>query len=310
MTDINLFKLEGKPLEKLIDVISKGIGTIYRPRAIRKEAEAKAYRIEIIERARAKAIAEGKEIETETLAIIQEKIIAKEQKRLNNIDNVANIAALEIKDEPSISEDPVNEDWATRFFNIIEDISDDEMQLLWGKVLAGEIKRPKSFSLRTLEFLKNLSKEEAQSFMKVAGLSLFGGGKKIVFNPENGKFLEDNYKIFFTDLLQLKELGLINTDPNLVLKIAKPEKDETSYLTYINKAIVIERKVGAPELSIPTLVFTQVAMELLKLVQQEPDMIYIRQIKKHLTQEFVTVKIGDILRSESDKAKVINIIEI
>ena len=59
MPDINVVKVEGKPIEKLIDVISKGIGTIYKPRAIRKEAEAKAYEIEIIERAKANALSEG-----------------------------------------------------------------------------------------------------------------------------------------------------------------------------------------------------------------------------------------------------------
>jgi len=41
MSEINLIKIDGKPLEKLIDVVSKGIGTIYRPRSIRKDAEAK-----------------------------------------------------------------------------------------------------------------------------------------------------------------------------------------------------------------------------------------------------------------------------
>ena len=75
MPDINVVKVEGKPIEKLIDVISKGIGTIYKPRAIRKEAEAKAYEIEIIERAKANALSEGKLIEDDTIDKIQERII-------------------------------------------------------------------------------------------------------------------------------------------------------------------------------------------------------------------------------------------
>ena len=32
MADVNVVKVEGIPLEKLIEVISKGIGTIYKPR--------------------------------------------------------------------------------------------------------------------------------------------------------------------------------------------------------------------------------------------------------------------------------------
>ena len=73
MPEFNLIKFEGKPFEKLIDVISKGIGTIYKPRAIRKEAESKAYEIEIIEQAKSKALTEGKELEAQTYLRIQEK---------------------------------------------------------------------------------------------------------------------------------------------------------------------------------------------------------------------------------------------
>lgn len=310
MTDINLLKIEGKPLEKLIDVISKGIGTIYRPRSIRKEADAKAYKIEVIERAKSKAISEGKEIEIETIERIQERIINKEQKKLNNIDNVASVAAEELKNENFVSDEPVNEDWSTRFFNIVEDVSDEEMQLLWGRVLAGEVRRPKSYTLRTLEFLRNLSRDEALVFMRVARLSLYGGGKNIVFNPDKGKYLQDNYQISFSDILQLKELGLLNSDPNLELKIEAPIKDQNAFIIYHTKVIVIERKLGATELVLPALVFTQVAMELLKLVQQELDINYIKVIKKHLTKEFVTVKVGDLESDQSHKTIVVNIQDI
>ena len=200
MAEINLIKIDGKPLEKLIDVISKGIGTVYRPKAIRKEAEAKAYEIELIERAKSKALAEGREIEADTYDRIQDRLLNKETKRQRNIDTVASIAAEELKDEQTVSEEPVNEDWSTRYFNIVEDISDNEMQTLWGRILAGEVKKPNSYSLRTLEFLKNLSKNEALSFVKVANLSLFGSGKNFVFNPDNGKYLEENHQIKFLDL--------------------------------------------------------------------------------------------------------------
>lgn len=54
MPEFNLIKLEGKPFEKLIEVISNGIGTLYKPRSIRKEADAKAYEIGIIESAKQK----------------------------------------------------------------------------------------------------------------------------------------------------------------------------------------------------------------------------------------------------------------
>ena len=261
MTDINVFKIEGKPIDKLIEVISKGIGTIYRPRSIRKEAEAKAYEIELIENAKAKALSKGKEIEFDTYERLQERILSREVKRQNNIDSVAEIAANELKNEETISEESVSEDWSTRFFNITEDISDKEMQEIWGRILAGEVKKPKSFSLRTLEFLKNLSKDEALTFVKVANLSILGAGKIFVFNPDNGKFIEENYNIKLADILQLKELGLLNSDSNLQLMFKAPVNDDFVSLVYNNKGIVLQRKVGAPEQSLSALIFTSTEFE-------------------------------------------------
>ena len=46
---MSLIKLNlDKALEKLITSVSDGIGTLYRPRAIRKEADAKAYEIKAL----------------------------------------------------------------------------------------------------------------------------------------------------------------------------------------------------------------------------------------------------------------------
>lgn len=164
----SLIKIEGKPLEKLIEVISNGIGTLYRPRAIRNEADAKAYEIKVLEKAKHEAIAEGKLIEAENLDRINERLVAKEIKRQNNIDDVVEVAINDISQTESVTETPIDQDWSTRFFDIVQDISDNEMKILWGKILAGEVKKPKSYSMRTLELLRNLSKEEADTFVKVA----------------------------------------------------------------------------------------------------------------------------------------------
>jgi uncharacterized membrane protein YqiK len=58
MAEVNIVKIEGKPIEKLIETISNGIGTLYRPRAIRKEAEAKAYETKAVGEAEASKIAD------------------------------------------------------------------------------------------------------------------------------------------------------------------------------------------------------------------------------------------------------------
>lgn len=208
MAEVNIVKIEGKPIEKLIETISNGIGTLYRPRAIRKEAEAKAYEIEVIERAKNKAIAESRELEVDSYHRIQERIIHQETKRQNNIENISQIAAEQLTNEENVSEEPVDADWSARFFNIAQDISDDEMQKLWGRILAGEVKQPKSYSLRTLEFLKKLSKDEAEIFTKFADLKVVSGKQHVIFNDDGGTFLRKEFGIEYSEILLLKELGL------------------------------------------------------------------------------------------------------
>src|SRR5690606_25427708 len=118
-------------------------------------------------------------------------------------------AADDLRNEQSVTDEPLDEDWKTRFFNIAEDISNEEMQSLWGKILAGEIKQPKSYSLRTLELLKNLSKEEAEVFTKFAQLRITTANNNVIYNEDHGEFLKSEFGITFLDRLLLTELGLI-----------------------------------------------------------------------------------------------------
>jgi uncharacterized repeat protein (TIGR03899 family) len=165
---MGLITFEGKPIEKLIEVISQGIGTLYRPRAIKKEADAEAYKIQVLEKAKTIANAENKLIEFDTLSAIEQKILFQEQRKQNNIENIIEVAVEQIIQEPNVNSENIDQDWITRFFKIAEDISNDEMQKLWGRILSGEVKQPGSFSLRTLNLLKDLNKQEAEIFTKFA----------------------------------------------------------------------------------------------------------------------------------------------
>ena len=152
--------IDGKPLEKLIQVVSDGIGTLYRPRRIRKEADAQAYATKVLENAKAEAGAESALIEAETAQRIGQRIVAKEIKRQENIDTIVEMAADNLNQE-AVSDQPVDVDWATRFFDIVQDVTKEDMQLLWARILAKEIETPSSFSLRTLEVLRNITSKES-----------------------------------------------------------------------------------------------------------------------------------------------------
>ena len=64
-------------------------------------------------------------------------------------------------------------DWTARFFNEVQDVSSEEMQALWAKVLAGQVERPGSTSIRTLGILRNLEQSTASLFRLFCSACVF-----------------------------------------------------------------------------------------------------------------------------------------
>jgi hypothetical protein len=97
---------------------------------------------------KAKADAELQEIRMR----MNERLEKQEVRRQRNIESIATKAAHALPPpdrEQEVSDKPVNEDWTTRFFQECQDISDEQMQQLWARILAGEVTKPGSFAPRT-----------------------------------------------------------------------------------------------------------------------------------------------------------------
>lgn len=62
----------------------------------------------------------------------------------------------------------VDDDWLNFFESYAEKASSDNMRKLWGKILAGEIRKPGAFSLRTLRVASELDMATARQFQELA----------------------------------------------------------------------------------------------------------------------------------------------
>ena len=225
----------------------------------------------------------------------QNRIEFQEQKKQKNIESITQKAAQNLENESQVSDEPVDEDWTTRFFSYAEDISNEEMQELWGRILAGEIKRPKSFSLRTLDVLRNLSKDEAQVFIKFASLHIKSSGGSFILNFKNEKLLEEKYGLNFNDRLLLEELGFITAN-DLQFKVAKTDKQQRQVVFIVGNTIVIqEKEENKPEQQLQVLVFTKIGQQLLNLVKTTPDIDYIQLLATKLNRANGSIKYGYVL---------------
>ncbi len=298
-----------QPLTKLFEVASSGVGRLSRAHFAKKDAEAKAYEIRQI----AQAVSDSRHLlgdatlSTGDLTVsiksesvnqdvpaslpppppLAERSLARtsyqEAKKQLNIESVTQQAAEELRNEKTVSDEKVDEDWISRFFSIAENISTDEMQTLWGKILAGEVKRPGSYSLRTLDTLKNLTKTEAEVFVKVAQASVTAEGSSFIFSQENhDRFLEEEFNIKFLDVFLLRELGLMATTHVQMSLKTTGEKEVTTAMVYGSKVVLVKRKPNTPAIVINADTFTQIGKQLLSLVEITPNEKYIHFIAQLL----------------------------
>ena len=177
--DVNVLRVLG--LEKLADYAASGVGAVagsmLAPWMAKQQAKAKSIKakaqadsLQIIALAQAdarQALTVPNTTTTGTLEITREQITQRlkfqEHKRQQNIVSVVGQAAEDIGDEEVPDNEP-DHDWTARFFNDIQDVSSEEMQSLWAKVLAGEVQRPGSTSIQALSILRNLDRATAKLF--------------------------------------------------------------------------------------------------------------------------------------------------
>ena len=153
-------------------------------RAITAEGEAEAQRILTEGRATSMQIIAAAQVEARSKLIspqaalqgevtigelIEQRVQFQEEKRQANIGSVVAQAAHELGDR-EVQDHEVDHDWTARFFNDVQDVSSEEMQQLWAKVLAGEVERPGSTSVKTLGILKNLDKSTASLFREFSSI--------------------------------------------------------------------------------------------------------------------------------------------
>ena len=153
--------------------------------------------------------------------LVNQRIQFQEEKRQANIGSVVRNAASELGDG-EVQDHEVDHDWTARFFSDVQDVSTEEMQKLWGKILAGEVGRPGNTSIKTLGILKNLDKAVATLFGKLCSscVSIIPDGRNFMDArvPSLGGDAANNalseYGLSYGNLNVLNEHGLIVSDYN------------------------------------------------------------------------------------------------
>ncbi|WP_174405836.1 DUF2806 domain-containing protein [Desulfovibrio subterraneus] len=127
---------------------------------------------------------------------------AERQQELENLHANLKIAYHELESVPDdeISDREVGSDFFARWRREAKVIGESDLQFIWGKVLAEEIRSPDSISYRTLDVIKNLTKREAEVFHKASGY---------IFNKHGVVMVEGKTSVTYNDIVVLSECGLV-----------------------------------------------------------------------------------------------------
>ena len=189
-----------------------------------------------------------------------------------NIENVIDLAAKELQHASGVSDESVDDDWITRLFSIVKDVSSEDMQYVWGKILAGEIVAPGSFSLRTIETIRNMGKNDAEIYQKILPLVVTIGNQKVITSSQR---VLQNHGVKYSDIMLLDECGLVNSSGALSMNHTLSPAMNVMY--YTDERILLIKNNSSTELKLSVGVYTltKAGIELFNILSHGYDNSYI-----------------------------------
>ena len=251
---VNLGKLS-KPADTLIKKVSSAVGGIFEPWQIKRVAKAEA---------EANIIKAESEIEiTDLHRRAMHRFVEEEANRQENMETITEKAIPKLKDNSNPNQ--MDDDWVTNFFDKSRIVSDGEMQDLWASILAGESNSPGTYSKRTVNFLGDLDKRDAELFAALCSFGwLVGPFTPLIFDPQASIYNDKGLN--FNTLTHLDNIGLIQFgNVSGFNRTGLPKIFPVSYCgTPLN--LTMEKEEGN-ELPIGKVLLSQVGMELVRVCQ-------------------------------------------
>lgn len=194
--------------------------------------------------------------------------------------------------------DKANADWFSRFLSLAENVSNETMQGLWAKILAGEISQPGLFSLKSLITFQDMSIYDAKLFAKLCNISchdkakknyyvLFGSSQKpsllnVFSSNRQANINLSQFGLPYSDILALAENNLLFSQETEMVFI---NKEKNLVLEYNGIELSLNAKKSNAILSYYK--FSQTGVELARLINNAPDTNYLQSLKNTLSYHFM-----------------------
>ncbi|MBL4822509.1 MAG: TIGR03899 family protein [Colwellia sp.] len=188
-------------------------------------------------------------------------------------------------------------DWFDRYISLAENVSNKTMQDLWAKILAGELYRPGSYSLKALKVFRDMSIVDAKLLAKACSLAVKDQSKKNI-RIISGAYQQPGIANFFDKNRQkhinLSHFGLNYAD---ILSLADnhllyQQESESSImasgdtLNFNYNGLPLKLNGKKPNTALQFYKFTPIGTELAHLISDKPNDDFFTMLKQQLSHHF------------------------
>jgi len=186
-------------------------------------------------------------------------------RRQEIIEDITYRAIDELPD--TVADEKVEADWIIQFFENCQDITCEEMQIIWARLLAGEVAKPGSFSPRTLTTLKLMRREDAILFERTCAYVWHRADDLIpVLLQKREPFISDDTPcVEFGELIHLESMGVISS-----IGVGEVYLTDVTQMQYFDEQYSFS-SIGFEGVPVGKALFTEAGQELARIVNAKPD---------------------------------------
>lgn len=222
------------------------------------------------------------------------------RQRLNAVRKQQNLETIVARSEQFCHDtdvtDTVDPDWYFSFLELAENINSPSMQELWAKILAGEVSHPNSFSRESLFVLKKMTQANANKLKAACSLMsrgyknnsahiVYGFSRKpslfSLLKPKTRVLPLSKYGLPYGDIVSLVDLGILLPGE---LESGEWPVDEAIPQFYLGKKYHLKATESGVVLNYYK--FSDIGLELIKLIANEPKPDYFSDLSQILEQAF------------------------
>jgi len=260
---------------QIVDFPSEHLKSLNQRTIDRREARSE------VSKALAKAAAAEVITDQKLIHRAAQSFLAKELRSQSNKEAVAEIAIRHLKEAGDRHEDdsasPPDDDWLNIFEDYAEHASSERLRDLWGRVLAKEIRSPKSFSLRTMRLISELDADTAKKFQNISSR---------IFNDDMiPKGMDPFEGPLFDEYLHLQDAGLLVGVEGGIGQSNESQDPPPTHLVFsqIHAAVVV-RSSRKMNINLDVMLLTKTAKELLRIIDRNDDPEYAQKFTNILNK--------------------------